>query len=166
MGEQDQWAEIARLSRMDSRGVFPIYTITKYSGGWTEQSYQYQGLLGAITFNVSAPSRDEDERYHNENEGRMGGVEFHWRAPVEDYFGVEPHHKNCDALGGACWHDGTSLWASEYWIPRWLMCSESERSDEMFAMLAAAYRERFEGEQSTWAEGIDDRRATPSKATD
>ena len=47
-----------------------------------------------------------------------GGVEAHYNEKSKpDYFKDEPCRENCEFNGGKCWHDGTSLWASEYWIP-------------------------------------------------
>lgn len=51
---------------------------------------------------------------------KPGGVEYHWKAHNRpDYFRTDetPKHTDCKITGGECWHDGTSLWASEYWFP-------------------------------------------------
>lgn len=50
----------------------------------------------------------------------MGGFEVHWRSPPAWAEGKPADKENCWLLKGPCWHDGSSLWASEYWIPRWL----------------------------------------------
>jgi len=45
-------------------------------------------------------------------------VETHQRTPMSySSFKVAPDHPDCVVLGGPCWHDGTSLWAHEHWIP-------------------------------------------------
>lgn len=47
-----------------------------------------------------------------------GGVETHYNEKSKpDYLGVGSFHEQCMQNNGKCWHDGTSLWASEYWIP-------------------------------------------------
>lgn len=66
-----------------------------------------------IRQSVHAMKDDYDgERY-------LGGVETHWRSPPEHARFSAPDHNNCRILGAPCWHDGTSLWASEKWIPQW-----------------------------------------------
>lgn len=43
------------------------------------------------------------------------GLERHSIYPVRDH---APDHINCPITGGRCWHDGTSLYASETLWPR------------------------------------------------
>ena len=47
-----------------------------------------------------------------------GGIEFHSRVPMP---GVDrpPDCDDCWLLHAPCWHDGSSLAASERWIPMW-----------------------------------------------
>lgn len=45
------------------------------------------------------------------------GLEKHSRTPFEYSDKSKPDHADCWLIGGPCWHDGTSLWASEYWMP-------------------------------------------------
>ena len=78
-----------------------------------EKRWIVVGKLGAVDFHCSHDDSDLARKY-----GRSGGVEFHYRAPTDwmrqDYSCT---HDRCWILGGKCWHDGTSLWASEHWIP-------------------------------------------------
>lgn len=47
-----------------------------------------------------------------------GGVETHYNEKSKpEYLGEASFHEQCLQNNGKCWHDGTSLWASEYWIP-------------------------------------------------
>jgi len=47
-----------------------------------------------------------------------GGVETHYNEKSKpNYLGENSSHDDCICNAGKCWHDGTSLWASEYWIP-------------------------------------------------
>lgn len=48
-----------------------------------------------------------------------GGIEIHRASPPDYAPSVTPSNDYCWALGKPCWHDGSSLWASEYWIPLW-----------------------------------------------
>lgn len=67
----------------------------------------------------------------------LGGVEAHRRDPSE-YQDDRSKHDDCPLLDGApCWHDGTSLWASEHWIPLYQQCGE----EWVWAELEARYQE-------------------------
>jgi len=47
-----------------------------------------------------------------------GGVETHYNEKSKpDYLDENSSHNDCMCNAGKCWHDGTSLWAFEYWIP-------------------------------------------------
>lgn len=47
-----------------------------------------------------------------------GGVETHYNEKSKpEYLSDGGEHLDCICNGGKCWHDGASLWASEYWIP-------------------------------------------------
>lgn len=48
----------------------------------------------------------------------FGGVECHYRSPPE-YMSREFGGDECWLLNAPCWHDGSSLLASEKWIPVW-----------------------------------------------
>lgn len=91
--------------------------------------------------------------------GALGAVHFHWTpTPIPGlnqpfYSGLETHyvtpphymrdeeasHDECWLLGAECWHDGTSLYASEVLIQRLLRDGE----DALWAVLEREYRERF-----------------------
>lgn len=49
----------------------------------------------------------------------IAGLEFHISHDK-----LEPNRKSCLLLGKPCYHDGTSLWASEYWLPLYKSLSE------------------------------------------
>ena len=83
---------------------------------------------------------DMGEEYAKKYGGKRysGGIEIHYRQPP-DWLRDDLPHKSCWLLGGPCWHDGSSLQASEIWIPFWLqdphdherMFREIERELEM-----------------------------------
>lgn len=90
--------------------------------------------------------------------GPMGGVHFH--ATVSKEYpvsaGLEFHrnfdpdegrraadHKDCWLTGGLCWHDGTSLYASEHLWPMvegWLQVSDHP---SIFRLLEREYEGHF-----------------------
>ena len=70
----------------------------------------------------------------------LGGVETHRRTPFEySQSDTTPDHDHCVLLDGPCWHDGTSLWAAEYWIPMYRTCGE----DWVWQELESTYQEAF-----------------------
>ena len=63
--------------------------------------------------------RNEEQRRYGEGAITLGGFECHWKEHSRpDYYkDREAHYTDCTITGGACWHDGTSLWANEHWLP-------------------------------------------------
>ena len=75
--------------------------------------------------------------------GDTCGLEFHGRAPFycEE---VAPTDVSCWLIGGPCWHDGTSLYASETLWPMikvWLHNGDHEMN---FRCLEGEYERKFE----------------------
>jgi len=95
------------------------------------------GPLGAIDFHCT--NIDALTRMGLPRRERVGGVEFHRPTPETYQDQVKPDHESCWILGGRCWHDGTSLWASEYWVP--LLERDGERA--IWDALHVEYRRRF-----------------------
>lgn len=140
--------EEKNLENMETTAVRPIDTETRevgpVAGNSTDKivrltrSDDYEkrwivvGESGALDFHCSHANTDLARRF-----GRTGGVEFHYRSPKsymrEDYGCT---HEYCWILGGKCWHDGTSLWASEYWIP----LLERQGEDAVWIELEHQYR--------------------------
>ena len=77
----------------------------------------------------------------------IGGFEIHSRTPFP-YSDAEPYHADCWFIGGPCWHDGTSLWAQEYWMPGFL----EGGTDWLWPRLEREYAERFEDQPKVAAE--------------
>jgi hypothetical protein len=77
--------------------------------------------------------------------GYIGGIEVHWRTQPSWSNSSEPDHERCWLLDGPCWHDGSSLEATDYWIPLWLSIrGQSNEHQIMFDHLRGEYAERFE----------------------
>lgn len=68
----------------------------------TRHNWEFVGPNGAVNFHVSI--MDEIEKYPDPS----CGLEFHHLIGSG-----APDHVNCPLTGGRCWHDGTSLYASE-----------------------------------------------------
>lgn len=48
-----------------------------------------------------------------------GGIEIHYRAPPDYMKDDAPSGNPCWLIHGPCWHDGSSMQATEFWIPFW-----------------------------------------------
>jgi hypothetical protein len=80
------------------------YRWSKPFGG-ARHSWEFVGPVGALSFNVGI----------HENYDPSCGLEYHHTfAP---YGPAAPDHIDCPLTGGRCWHDGTSLYASEHVWP-------------------------------------------------
>ena len=98
-----------------------------------ETRWAVVGEHGAVEFHCF-------NRVLPESRWRVGGFEEHLRKP-QHYRGAqsEPDHDYCELLDGPCWHDGTSLWASEYWIPLY----EREGEEAVWRRLEQEYARRL-----------------------
>jgi hypothetical protein len=73
------------------------------------------GEFGSLSFWCSPTQEDTSGFFDGEF---YGGVETHYNEQSKPaYLDDKSKHNDCHVNGGECWHDGTSLWASEYWIP-------------------------------------------------
>lgn len=72
------------------------------------------GALGGVHLHIS----DNGEEFGRRFGSRFsGGVEAHHRTPPPYMVGQPPSHDECHVLKSPCWHDGSSLIASEKFIP-------------------------------------------------
>lgn len=106
--------------------------------GSAKHYWQIVGPVGAVHFHASVSI---DRKYET-----SCGLEFHHSARAGMYKTEAPHHLSCPVLGEPCWHDGTSLYATEsLWptIERWLKTGDHE---SVFRLLEREYCGRFESE--------------------
>ena len=82
---------------------------------YAKHIWSVEGANGGIHLHIT----DLGEKITNER--YSGGIEYHYRTPPDYMKEDAPSHHNCFLLGGPCWHDGSSLQASEYWVPLWEM---------------------------------------------
>lgn len=110
----------------------------------TRHQWSLLGPVGGVSFHVNI--MDDRERFSEPT----CGLEFHHssRAEGHDYLidGQAPHHSPCWLLGEPCWHDGTSLYASEGVWPR--VEPLLSRGDHLaiFDILEREYSRHFEQE--------------------
>lgn len=78
--------------------------------GNVKHTWEFVGPVGAVTFHVTML----EDKYG----GASAGLEFHHRFPPKYMAGNAPSQLACRLTGGWCWHDGTSLYATESVWPR------------------------------------------------
>ncbi len=76
-----------------------------------------------------------DTNLHGIGPRAFGGVEYHW--PKRPAWERETSDGNplCWITGRRCWHDGSSLQASEKYIPMFRACNENMNFDPLFQSL-------------------------------
>lgn len=96
-----------------SRLYIKEYKMTFPYGDIAHHQWIIIGRHGGKHLHISGykPVRSEDIDF-------SGGLETHWRNPPEYMENCAPSQNNCWVLGQPCWHDGTSLYVSEAFIPR------------------------------------------------
>lgn len=98
--------------------------------------WQVVGPVGAVHFHASMPVGQMHEA--------ACGLEFHHTRASGVHPDEAPHFTRCEITGEPCWHDGTSLYASETLWPKIKPCLESGNHDAVFTLLEAEYESRFE----------------------
>lgn len=102
----------------------------------TRHHWELRGPIGAVHFHVSI--MDDREGYPDPS----CGLEFHHAFdPTKGQ--QAPHHLDCPMTGGRCWHEGTSLYASESVWP--LVQGYLKDSDHkgIFRILEGEYDQHF-----------------------
>lgn len=77
-------------------------------GKWN-YSYELVGSKGALNLRISGPHVYDGAEHWN------AGLETHSRTPMNG--DTAPDHAECWLLKCPCWHDGTSLYAQEEYLP-------------------------------------------------
>lgn len=93
--------------------------------------------MGSLSFWAT----EYPEGHEQFGESHYGGIEIHYNEKsVPKYMSNrQPDHLDCHANGGKCWHDGSSLQASEYWIPDVMPLGD----EYIWEKLEQEYKERF-----------------------
>ena len=112
------------------------YEMTVRHGG-IEHCYSIVCRQGAIHFHVTEYLEDGFMKGHEPS----GGLEMHYRTPPDYMADQAPSDDRCPFIHQPCWHDGTSLYASETLIPKW---ARRDSEIEMFWVLVREVRNRFE----------------------
>ena len=129
------------MSDLPSRLRYSM-ALTLRFGSW-ERRYVCEGALGAVEFWV----RESGIRLREalpDTDLYSAGFELH-RATPEAGDGA-PDHGRCSALSDrACWHDGSSTYGTDYWLPVWRSAPEDHQA--IFRRLAGEYADRFENKE-------------------
>lgn len=101
----------------------------------TRHHWEFRGPRGGVHFHVSIM---DDRKYEP-----SCGLEFH--HGFDPSFGHQaPDHINCPVTGGQCWHEGTSLYASEWVWPLVKHYLENGDHQSVFRILEGEYDKHFE----------------------
>ena len=119
----------------------PRFTGHKYiwTHPWmsTKHHWELRGPRGAIHFHVSI--MDDDVKFPDPS----CGLEFH--HAFDPTKGQDaPAHIDCPMTGGRCWHEGTSLYASESVWPVVKHYLEDGDHAAVFRVLEHEYDQHFE----------------------
>lgn len=69
------------------------------------------------------------------------GLEMHYRSPPNYMADMAPSQDQCWVLKCPCWHDGSSLYAVERYLPIWK--ADPHNHDKMFQILQQEYDAQF-----------------------
>lgn len=94
-----------------------------------------------FALHIHITDRGEDRGLDAFGSRYYGGLECHYRKPPE-YMADDaaPSHSECWLLKAPCWHDGTSLYASEVIIPFWQL--DPTNNERMFDFIRREYKQR------------------------
>ena len=126
---EDKEAEEIAVHKMERRTV-----VSSRGGGSVEVRMQVCGEHGGVEFVFVCHNKALLPGYEWDNHIDTYGVEYHWkRHNRPEYYQDtdKPHHTDCTVTGGECWHDGTSLWAKEHWLPMLLQVGTEPVWSEM-----------------------------------
>lgn len=128
------------LKELDTRLRFKYEFEPRFNTTW-QHNYIVIGPRGALNFHIS-----DLENLNIECDRWSGGLEAHFRTPPDYMQEKAPSHDQCAILQAPCWHDGTSLYASEVLIPFWLQAPDDHV--RMFELLGNEYWKRFNDGES------------------
>ena len=117
------------------------YTYVPQAWGSKTHKWELVGPEGAVSFHVNYHRSETDSE-------PTCGLEYHHCSAGEHFTGQAPHLVDCPLTGGRCWHDGTSMYASESVWPQVKHYLTIGYHDEIFKVLQYEYNQRFETKES------------------
>lgn len=104
----------------------------RYGTEWGA-TFEAIGAKGAVHYHVSSYKNSDGIISYS------SGLEFHYRQPPRYMQDKPPSQDKCHLLQAPCWHDGTSLYASEAYEPLFLRGCY----DAIFRLLERDAEEKF-----------------------
>lgn len=101
----------------------------------TRQVWSFRGPDGGLHFHVTT--------MENEGYDPSCGLEFHYNFDPDGEGSSAAHHAHCWLTKQPCWHDGTSLYASETIWPMIKHSSEQGDHKSIFSQLEHEYDNHF-----------------------
>lgn len=80
-----------------------------FAGAW-RYNWELVGAKGGLNLHISGP------HVYDKAEHWSAGLEYHSRAP-RGSDNSPPSHDECWLIHAPCWHEGTSLYAEETYLP-------------------------------------------------
>jgi hypothetical protein len=108
------------------------YTWAKPFGS-VRHNWSFVGPIGAINFHFTV----------TENYPVTAGLEIHRFEPADYQRKDPPSHLDCELTGGRCWHDGTSLYATNELYPVVESMLRAGDHDAIFRFLELEADNRF-----------------------
>lgn len=99
------------------------YVKTWFIDSW-EHRWEIVGARAGAHLSIR-PYKSGDKIEHS------AGLEMHYRNPPAYMGDCAPSHNRCFLLEGPCWHDGTSMYAQERFVPLFLDGDEDAIFSEM-----------------------------------
>jgi len=112
------------------------YTYTPGYSGFGAHMWQLVGAKGGVHFTAT---------FYKAGEYPTCGLEMHFREPPDD---SAPSQTNCWLIGGPCWHEGTSLYASETLWPQIKPYLREQNHNAIFDILAYEAECRFKPKET------------------
>jgi hypothetical protein len=106
----------------------------------TRHQWSLIGPIGGVSFSASIMDKTDFP-------DPTCGLEFHHSQRAGEIYSISqeaPHHSPCWLLGEPCWHDGTSLYASETVWPMVEVYLRTGDHDQIFKVLEWEYCRHFE----------------------
>jgi len=95
---------------------------------YVRHSWELVGPTGGIHFHVADDT---------------AGLEIHYTSPPDYMKGTAPHQTKCWLLNCPCWHDGTSLYATDTLWPMIKSYLKAGDHEKIFKILEREADERF-----------------------
>jgi hypothetical protein len=110
-------------------------------GNYSHHKYTWQKPFGSERHNWELVTAEGGINFHvskSESFGASCGLEYHHTSGEG-----APHHVNCPLTGGRCWHDGTSLYATDHLWPMIEPYLKKNEHERIFKILEGEAQSHF-----------------------